>query len=160
MTSAAGSRGPGVRIPPPLFFVAGLLVAWWLDSRLTFEIARSGAGAAQITLGVAAVVVGVGVAAWGVVTYVRARTAIVPIRPARQLVVTGPYRLTRNPMYVGFTSVYVGVALWLNAAWPLVLLPGVLGSLYVLVIRREEQYLSIEFGDAYEAYCRRVRRFV
>jgi protein-S-isoprenylcysteine O-methyltransferase Ste14 len=160
MTSAAGSRGPAVRVPPPLLFVAGLLVAWWLDSRLTFEIDRNGAGAVQITLGVALVVVGVGVVAWGLVTFVRARTAIAPIRPARQLVVTGPYRFTRNPMYVGLTSVYVGVALWLNAAWPLVLLPGVLGSLYVLVIRREEQYLSVEFGDAYEAYCRRVRRWV
>ena len=159
------SRGPanaGVRFPPPLLFVAGLAIGLALDRfvvrmRLPGE---EGARAPFLILGWLGIVSGVAFAAWGIRTFRRARTAIVPNKPARAVVASGPYRWSRNPMYVGLTAVYSGVALLRNAAWPLILLPVVLIALWFLVIRREERYLTHAFGDQYTRYRQRVRRWL
>jgi protein-S-isoprenylcysteine O-methyltransferase Ste14 len=153
-------RGPAVRFPPPFLFVGGFLAAWLLDMLLGFEIDGEGVGLIQAGLGVAAMAVGLAFMLWGLATFARARTPIIPDRPARQLVVHGPYRFSRNPMYVGLTSLYTGLALVLNMAWPLVLLPVVLLTLTALVIVHEERHLRDAFGTTYEEYCRRVRRWV
>ena len=149
-----------MRFPPPFVFVGGFLAAWVLDILLGFEIDGEGAGSIQVGLGVAAMAVGGALMFWGLATFARARTPIIPDRPARQLVVSGPYRFTRNPMYLGLTALYTGLALVLNLAWPLVLLPVVLLTLTAVVIVHEERHLRDAFGTAYEDYCRRVRRWV
>jgi len=97
--------------------------------------------------------------AYGIVTFVRARTSVIPDRPARQLVTWGPYRISRNPMYLSLTAAYLGIALVNNYAWPLVLLPVALAGM-TIIIKREERYLHGAFGDAYDQYCRHVRRWV
>jgi protein-S-isoprenylcysteine O-methyltransferase Ste14 len=153
-------RGPAVRFPPPFLFVGGFLAAWLLDVILGFEIDGEGAGLIQTGLGVAAIAIGLAFMFWGLATFARARTPIIPDRPARQLIVHGPYRFSRNPMYVGLTALYTGLALVLNMAWPLVLLPVVLLTLTALVIVHEERHLRDAFGTTYEEYCRRVRRWV
>ena len=78
-------------------------------------------------------------------------TSVVPIRPAATLVVSGPYRWTRNPMYVGMALLTVGAALWLNTWWIVLLLAPVLLAIDRLVIAREEQYLGRRFASDYEA---------
>jgi protein-S-isoprenylcysteine O-methyltransferase Ste14 len=151
---------PGVRFPPPILFVGGLLIGWALDrywlplpqSRFEGPIVRS--------IGLGLLVVGVGVIAWGVLTFLRGRTAIIPSRSASRLVTHGPYRYTRNPMYTGLTLAYLGVAILMNSAWPLILLPVVIGLLVRLVISREEAYLRDAFGAEYDAYRARVRRWL
>jgi len=85
---------------------------------------------------------------------------VIPMSPARAIVVTGPYRFTRNPMYVGLTVAYVGIALLVNMAWPLLTLPAVLIALRLFVIAREERHLRQAFPEAYAAYCARVRRWL
>jgi len=157
----APDRGPDIRIPPPVIFVGGFLIAWLLDRWLIFEIdGRGVAGRVQTALGIGLGAAGLAIMAWALVTFVAARTAVIPHRPARQLVRHGPYRWTRNPMYFGLTSAYVGLALVWNAAWPLVLLPVVLFVLTRYVVRREERYLGRRFGDAYADYRSRVRRWL
>ena len=94
------------------------------------------------------------------ITFWRARTAIIPHRPASRLVRHGPYRFTRNPMYVALTALYVGLALLFNVAWPLVVLPVVLWLLWHVVIRHEERYLLFAFGGDYAAFTREVRRWL
>ena len=158
--SVADERGPGVRFPPPFVFVGGFLAAWMLETLLGFEIDGEGAGAIQVGLGIAAMAVGGALMFWGLATFARAGTPIIPDRAARRLVVSGPYRFSRNPMYLGLTALYTGLALVLNLAWPLVLLPVVLLTLIALVIEHEEQHLRDAFGTSYEEYCRRVRRWV
>ena len=76
------------------------------------------------------------------------------------MVESGPYAYTRNPMYTGMTLVYISAALLLDWLWPILLLPIVLLVLFRLVISREERYLAAEFGEEYEAYRRRVRRWI
>lgn len=97
---------------------------------------------------------------WGLVTFLRARTAIYPNQPARQLVDHGPYRFSRNPMYVALTVVLIGVALLADNLWMLLLTPVVLCVLTVFVIRREEAYLTSTFGEHYTSYVNRVRRWL
>jgi protein-S-isoprenylcysteine O-methyltransferase Ste14 len=157
------SRGPGVRFPPPTLFVVGFLAGFLLDRRVTrLPLLRMGEPlAAQhqyVALGLCAA--GLAVAGWGMLTFLRARTAIIPDRPASRLVVSGPYRFSRNPMYVGLTSLYVGLSVLSDSWWPLVFLPVVLAALWFLVIRREERYLAAAFGEEYAAYRQRVRRWL
>jgi protein-S-isoprenylcysteine O-methyltransferase Ste14 len=153
-------RGPGVRFPPPFLFVGGFLMAWVLHRWLPFEIDDDGAGRIQTAVGAAFMAAGLALMSWGVVTFARARTAILPHRPARRLVREGPYRFTRNPMYVGLTSAYVGLSIVINAVWPILVLPLVLASLRRFVVRREERHLTEKFGGDYSEYCRRVRRWL
>ena len=110
--------------------------------------------------GWAAVLVGLALMAWGIITFRRERTAVYPNRPARVLVEGGPYRRTRNPMYLGMTILYLGVTALMNSWWPLLLLPIVLWALSRWVISREERYLAAEFGDVYGSYRERVRRWI
>lgn len=109
---------------------------------------------------VALVVCGGALMGWAVWTFRRARTAIYPNRPAVRVVREGPFRFTRNPMYVGMALIYLGLTAVLNSRWPLLFLPIVLVALVRLVIRREESYLAAAFATEYANYCRQVRRWV
>ena len=95
-----------------------------------------------------------------VIAFRRAGTSPNPYRPSSQLVTTGIYRISRNPMYVGFTLWYLAAACWLNNVWLFVLLPIVLLVMLYGVILREERYLERQFGDEYRAYRKRVRRWL
>lgn len=151
---------PGVRFPPPLLFAAGLALGaaieyagWALPFSDNNSTAWTLAGAVLITAGAA-------LAVWGVATFLAARTAIMPHHAASRIVTSGPYRFTRNPMYVGMTLAYVGVGFLMNSWWPAVLLPLVLVLLVMLVIRREEAYLGRAFRDEYALYRTRTRRWL
>jgi len=88
------------------------------------------------------------------------RTTTVPFERPSRLVTWGPYRATRNPMYVGLAITYVGVAGIQAQVWPVVLLPLLLLYLDRVVIPVEEARLGEAFGDVYEGYRARVRRWI
>lgn len=160
VTRNATSHGPGVLFPPPLLLAASFLIGWVLETRVqTLPFVQDGSAAME-AVGTIALVLGLAISFWGIWTFHRARTAIMPTRPASELVTSGPFRFSRNPMYVGLTVAYIGLALVSNTLWPIVLLPLALVTLYALVIRREERYLAAEFGEHYADYRRRVRRWI
>ena len=162
MSTEARPTNPGVRFPPVFLFFGGLGLAWLLETQVA-RIRFIGAGASTApveTAGAFLMVLGVLLIGWGLVTFTRARTGIMPTRSASKLVDHGPYRVSRNPMYTGMSLLYLGAMLILNWAWALVIFPFVLTLLYRLVISREEAYLLAEFGDEYRDYCRRVRRWI
>jgi protein-S-isoprenylcysteine O-methyltransferase Ste14 len=159
MTARAPLSNPGVRFPPPFIFFGGFLAGWAVD-RWVRGLPLSSGGVALERVGFGIVGVGVALAVWGIVTFRRAGTAVIPHQAASQLVMKGPYRFTRNPMYVGLTIQYIGGAAVINSAWPLILLPLVLVVLVRRVVSREEQYLSDAFGDQFAAYRLRVRRWL
>lgn len=155
-------NNPGVRFPPPFLFVGGFGIAWLVHTRV-FGAPISPAilpDAVRGFLGWAQFAGGAVLVAWGMLTFASAHTAIIPNRPASKVVDHGPYRFTRNPMYVGFTLAYMGGALLLNTAWPFAFLPFVLLALSRLVIAREERYLTEAFGTEYTEYRSRVRRWI
>ena len=140
--------------------MAGFLFAFLLD-RYLIHLRISAAVARELALGgVALMFLGAALAIWGVLTFRRAGTTVLPFRSAAAMVRDGPYRFTRNPMYVGMTLAYVGLALVFNTMWPVVALPLVLVALVRLVISREEEYLEAVFGDEYLGYKRDVRRWL
>lgn len=151
---------PGVRFPPPTVFVAAYLTGLALDRwviRLRLDaISRS----VLVVGGWLLVASGLVILLWALLTFTRAGTGIMPSQPARAIVANGPYRFSRNPMYVAMSSIYTGLSFLMSTAWPLVLLPLAIASLYALVIRREERYLGDAFRDDYGAYRARVRRWL
>lgn len=146
----------GVIAPPPLIFgvplLAGLLLGRWLPWPFVPPALARPLGGLLVALGLLAIP--------ALLAFRRARTHPEPWKPTSALVTTGPYRFSRNPMYLGMTLLYLGLTTWWNVAWPLVALPVVLGVLHVGVIAREERYLEGLFGDEYRAYRRRVRRWL
>jgi protein-S-isoprenylcysteine O-methyltransferase Ste14 len=145
------------RIPPPALFavtfLAGVLVQRALNPhRIGPEVL--GPIGAFMTVG------GVLIALWAAGLFARNHTTIIPHGRSSTLVLRGPYRRSRNPMYVSLVLVYLGVALWTNAwvALGLVVLPiAVLG---LVVVPMEESQLRERFGDSYIDYCRQVRRWL
>jgi protein-S-isoprenylcysteine O-methyltransferase Ste14 len=146
-----------VKIPPPLIYVAGFVLGLALE-RFFPELVLP-----KIPSRVAAVLciaLGVTIAVWSVGLFHRERTSFVPIKPTTTLVIYGPYRFTRNPMYLGLVCVYLGIALWFGVFWALILLPAVMALIQRYVIIREEQYLERKFGGAYLKYKADVRRWI
>jgi protein-S-isoprenylcysteine O-methyltransferase Ste14 len=159
MTSTAPLPHPGVRFPPPLLFVLGLGVGWLLHTRWPLPIGRS-SEAPRDALAALCLAVWLGLFLWALATFRRARTTMIPNRPASSFVTDGPYRFTRNPMYVSLVALYAGVTLLVNSWWPALLLPLVLLAVYHTIIAREERYLSGAFPAEYADYRRRVRRWL
>ncbi|MBK1658107.1 methyltransferase family protein [Paracraurococcus ruber] len=144
-----------MRVPPPLL-VGGLVLLGWLLRGL----APLPAGAPQP--GLAFVVMGLGLAlsVWTVAVMVRAGTDPMPHKPDQALVERGPFRLSRNPIYLGFLLVAAGIALRLGDLWPWLAVAASFLVLDRLVVAREEAYLRRRFGPPYEAYLARVRRWI
>src|SRR5215211_50941 len=147
----------GVWVPPPLIYVVlfglGLLLHQIVP--LAFLPVVPARVAALFFLGG-----GVLLAGWSNLLFWRAHTSLVPIKPTTALVGSGPYRLTRNPMYLGLLCVYIAVALWLSLLWALILVPLVILAVQRLAIAKEERYLEQKFGDTYRQYRARVRRWI
>jgi protein-S-isoprenylcysteine O-methyltransferase Ste14 len=151
---------PGVVFPPPLLYFLGFGFGWLLHRAWPLHVVLGGPTPMTLTAGWVCVALGLAFMLWGAATFFRHRTAILPMRPAARLVTVGPYRYSRNPMYVGLTAAYVGLILLANILWPFVLLPLVLLALTYAVIQREERYLSGAFDSEYRAYSARVRRWM
>jgi protein-S-isoprenylcysteine O-methyltransferase Ste14 len=147
----------GIRVPPPLYYVAGFLPGVALE--LAFPTGWPPVGV-RIAVAVLAVAAWLALDGLAMLSFRRARTSMVPIKPSTALVASGPYRLTRNPMYLGMTFLYVGFAFAFGVIWALALLPAVLVIVDRLAIAREEAYLERKFGQDYRDYKARVRRWL
>jgi protein-S-isoprenylcysteine O-methyltransferase Ste14 len=151
------SNHAGVLVPPPFFFVAGFLAGlvpgWFLPLPvLPAVVAR--------TIALPLLAIAAALLAWSFARFWRARTSVLPFRPSTALVIEGPYRFTRNPMYLAMLCVYSGTALWFGLTGPLLVAPLVMLAVGRIVIAREERYLTRAFGDEYRRYRASVRRWL
>src|SRR3954471_4582257 len=150
-----------LRIPVPWVFVLAYLAGAAVESFLAPRVAPRVLWLPGIRLvGGALLGIGVVIAGWGWLTFRRARTTTVPGERSATLVTWGPYRRTRNPMYIGLTLAYLGEAGLLRQLCPLALLPLVIAYLNWVGIPLEESKLLEGFGDQYEGYRERGRRWV
>jgi protein-S-isoprenylcysteine O-methyltransferase Ste14 len=153
----AGTRDvPGVVAPPPLLYVAALLGGWGLDTRwpasLVPDVLRP-AGYALIALAV-------GLFALSFSRFRKWGTSVETRKPTTRLITDGPYRLSRNPIYLAFTLLSAGIGIAADNPWILALLVPVLAVIRWGVIAREERYLEGKFGEDYRRYRTAVRRWI
>ena len=162
---------PGVIAPPPLIYLGFLLAGWGLFTLgARPEVVEAGFGwlAASFDLempvrrGVALTLIVGGLLLDGMAAglFRRRGTAVEPWKPSTVLINEGPYRFSRNPIYVGFAITYVGLAIAMDSWVALLLLFPCLVVVDRFVIQREERYLVAKFGTDYEAYRRKVRRWL
>lgn len=147
----------GVVVPPPLIYLAGLAVGFGLEALLP---GTSLPGAVRWVLGGVIFLLGLGFGLAFNTAFAREGTAVEPWKPTTAIVTGGPYRLTRNPAYLGMALMYAGIALLGDALWALAPLPVVLAVIDRLVIAREERYLERKFGREYLDYKGTVRRWI
>jgi protein-S-isoprenylcysteine O-methyltransferase Ste14 len=148
----------GLLMPPPVYPGLGLVLAFALERLSPIWFLNEGRGW-QFWLGLA---LGVGALALGIAAareFQRAGTHVNPHLPSLSVVTTGPFTYMRNPMYVGFVVLQAGVSLVLSLEWGLLLLPLVWLTLHFMVVTREERYLGAKFGDIYDKYRARTRRW-
>jgi protein-S-isoprenylcysteine O-methyltransferase Ste14 len=149
-----------LRVPVPWMFVLGYLVGVALERVAPLPIRWPLLPDVSVVVGLMIFALGAAIAAWGWATFRVARTTTVPGATSAQMVTWGPYRFTRNPMYVGLTIGYAGEAVILRHVWPLILLPFVLAYVDRIVIPLEERTLAGTFGADYTTYRTRVRRWI
>jgi protein-S-isoprenylcysteine O-methyltransferase Ste14 len=157
---------PRVRFPPPLIYLGALLLGIGVDQLIG---TRSGlarlhgfglSAEVRIWIAVAVLAAGLIIGLLAAGLFRRAGTDVKPWRSSTALVTDGPYRWTRNPMYLGMSLVYVGLAFAADSLAALLLLIPVVIIIQTQVIAREERYLEGKFGDEFRAYKTRVRRWL
>jgi len=143
---------------PPAPYVAAMFAGWWLDrERLPLPLDL---GIAAWPLGGLLIALGLALFTWALHTLYHHHTTVNPYKGAAALCTDGPFRFTRNPIYLGDWLILVGVSLGLRTLWPLVFAPLIWITLRYGVIRHEEAHLGLRFGEAYRHYQARVRRWL
>ena len=162
----AGSLGdadpvPGVAnlglVRPPLVYLASILLGLLLHFAWPLPLLRHPAG---VPIGASVVLMAVALFIAAVRTFRAAGTPVPGNRPTTTIVRRGPYRFSRNPIYLAFSALQVGIALWVDSLWLLVTLVPALALMSFWVIPREERYLEARFHSEYLPYKSSVRRWL
>ena len=155
-----GDDHPGVIMKPPKIFLIFIAAGVALDFLLPWSLIPGIRGPIAIAVGAPLLLAGIAIMWRAVTRFGREGTNVPTDRPAETLVTSGLYRYTRNPIYVSFMALYLGIGFLLGNAWMLVLALPFLLILQFGVIAREERYLAEKFGEPYLAYKRRVKRWI
>lgn len=160
MTKAAqheDRHGPGVRVHPPIIFglsiLCGIVLGNLYPLIMPFGLHGTLYGGIIITIAFA-------IALWALLEFHREGTDVRPDRPDSTLLTGGPYRFSRNPLYISLALVQITAAIWLDNLWILLLTPLSVIVISRYAIRREEHYLEKLFDQKYHDYKKRVRRWL
>lgn len=146
-----------VKIAPPILLLihlfAAFLLNWLLPLPFTFP-------RVLVWIGYALVIIGLALPFSAANQFMKAHTTLDPHSSVTQIVTSGPYRFSRNPIYLGFVCFLIGFTLIFKTYWGLILSPLFIVLMNILVIKYEEAYLEKKFGDVYTSYKSRVRRWL
>jgi protein-S-isoprenylcysteine O-methyltransferase Ste14 len=148
---------PGVIARPPALFMAALATGFVLELVHPTSFVH---GLVRLALGAALLAAGIWLMSMAIRQQRRAGTNIETHRPTETIVTAGPYRYSRNPIYIGLVLIHLGIAVLGDSLWVLGLLAPLLAVMHFGVILREEAYLERKFGDVYRTYRARVRRWL
>ena len=141
--------------PPPLIYFLTILEGIILQYYAPIYVFEP--NIPILILAVFLFVAGCVLSVWSLFTMKAVKTSVNPYKIPTTLVIEGPYKFSRNPIYLALTSIYLAIALVLNSLWLFLLLIPMLTLLWWGVIQREEIQLEENFGEAYLAYKKRVR---
>lgn len=153
------SKGPGVYIPPPLFYVLSFIAAFVIQKKITIPSQLFQTKAIKVT-GVLLLISALFFLVSSLRQFFRTNNTVILIKPATSLQTTGIYAITRNPMYVGLAIVYLGITCFIGNWWNIIFFPLLILIVQEYVIKREEKYLEAEFGKQYNEYKNKVRRWL
>jgi protein-S-isoprenylcysteine O-methyltransferase Ste14 len=155
-SAAQDAANPG-RVRPPIVYLIAIVLGTviHLVAPVPF-LPRTVA----VPLGVSLVAIAIALFYYSVAKFRAAGTPVPGGQPTTTIVRTGPYRFSRNPIYLAFSLFQLGIAIWVNSVWLLATLAGAVAVINSVVIRREEQYLERKFGAQYLDYKASVRRWV
>ncbi len=146
--------------PPPLLYLGGFGIGWLIDRILPLSIVSDNLKSVEVVIGGTLIVTGLFIMITGLYTFKKAHTSITPNLKTKQLITTGPYRFSRNPLYTGWAVTYIGVLLVMNIIWCIFTLAIIMVIFNKVIIPREEEYLRNEFGESYLLYSKQVRRWL
>jgi protein-S-isoprenylcysteine O-methyltransferase Ste14 len=144
-------------VRPPLVYLISLISGAVIQFATPFPFLP---GTLAVPLGVPFVVIAIALLAYSVATFWAAGTPVPARKPTTTIVRAGPYRFSRNPIYLAFSLLQLGIAMWVNSVWLLATLVVAVALMHCFVIRREEEYLERRFGAQYFAYKVSVRRWL
>ena len=144
-----------VKIHPPVLLLIHLTVVYLLNQLWPIEFPNS-----LVWVGYLLVLIGLGLAFSAVSQFMRAHTTLDPHGSVKEIVSGGPYRFSRNPIYLGFLCLLIGFPFIFGSFWGLILSPVFIILMNALIIQPEEAYLEKKFGDLYTSYKSRVRRWL
>jgi len=146
-----------IKLAPPVLLLihifGAFLLNWFLPPPFVFPRVLE-------WIGYALVVIGLGLSFRAANQLMKAHTTLDPHGSVTEIVTSGPYRFSRNPIYLGFVCFLIGFTFIFRTHWGLILSPVLMILLYQLVIQHEETYLEKKFRDVYTSYKSRVRRWM
>lgn len=161
MSDIDAKDGADVRFPPPLLPVATILGGTTLSVLVPLDPSYSLPTPARYWVGGVIVVAALTLLGlWSVIIFRKSGQSELPWKPTPTIVDTGPFRITRNPMYLQMILVCIGFGIILSSAWIFLLIPICAWLLYLFAIKPEEKYLQGKFGAEYLQYKERVRRWL
>jgi protein-S-isoprenylcysteine O-methyltransferase Ste14 len=155
-SAARDVANPGL-VRPPLVYLTSLVSGAVIHLAVPLPFLP---GTLAVPLGVPLVAVAIALFSYSVAKFRAAGTPVPARKPTTVIVRTGPYRFSRNPIYLAFSVFQLGIAIWANSVWLLATLVGAVTLIHYVVIRREEQYLERKFGAQYLDYKASVRRWL
>lgn len=146
-----------VRVPPPLLLLASILLGIGMQRLYPLEFIF---GIARWALGLALIGIGLGLVLYCASKFRRAQTALPPWKTTSSIVTSGPYQYSRNPIYLSFVIFGLGMAALLNTFWVVLMQIPLIAIITIIVIQKEERYLEQKFGEDYQIYKTKVRRWI
>jgi protein-S-isoprenylcysteine O-methyltransferase Ste14 len=153
------SKGPGVYVPPPLFYILTFLAAVFIQKTFPIGDALFHLLAVKVA-GVIFLIIALYFQVRSLRQFFLTKNTLILIKPASSLQTTGIYGITRNPMYVGLAILYFSLTCLIGNWWNVILFPLLFIIVQEYVIKHEEKYLQLEFGQEYNDYKRAVRRWL
>lgn len=150
---------PGVYPPPPLFYVLIFLISIYIQKTFPLPSVFFESSAATI-FGALFVAAGLFVLLPALVKFFKTKNTLITIKPANSLQTSGIYSVSRNPMYLGLLVLYTGMAFFKGNLWTFMFIPFVILIITYFVILNEERYLERTFGDGFNNYRKKVRRWI
>ena len=155
-STARDVANPGL-VRPPLVYLTSIVSGAVIHLAVPLPFLP---GTLTAPLGVPLVVLAVALFSYSVVKFRAAGTPVPARKPTTVIVRTGPYRISRNPIYLAFSVFQLGITVWVNSVWLLATLVVAVALIHYVVIRREEQYLERKFAAQYLDYKASVRRWL
>ncbi len=146
-----------IKFPPPLILLTCLIIGFGLNSIFHQSVVPEGM---QMWLGISLLVIGIVIILSAAGLFRKAGTDVKPWKSTTKIVTSGIYKITRNPMYLAMALIGLGISIWVNSLTMVLMILVFVGIINYYVIKREECYLEAKFGDEYNNYRHRTRRWI